>query len=140
MVEMTVNLVAVLASGIVSMVLGMLWYGPLFGKKWMQLSGIKEPSKEEQGKIMGKMLPSMAGGFVAALVMAYVLSMFVKFVGAATPLDGALVGFWAWLGFIATVTMSSVLWEGKPVQLYVLNNGHELVHFLLVGAIIAAMG
>ena len=138
MVEMTVNLVAVLASGIVSMVLGMLWYGPLFGKKWMQLSGIKEPSKEEQGKIMGKMLPSMAGGFVAALVMAYVLSMFVKFVGAATPLDGALVGFWAWLGFIATVTMSSVLWEGKPWRLWILNIGYYLVTLVATGAILAA--
>ncbi len=105
-----------------------------------RLTGIKEPIKEEKSKAMGKMMPSMAGGFVAALVMAYVLAMFIKFAGAVTPVDGALVGFWAWLGFIAATSINTVLWEGKPVSLYLLNNGHEFVHFLIVGAILAAMG
>ncbi len=30
-----INLLAVVVCAIASMVLGMLWYGPLFGKKWM---------------------------------------------------------------------------------------------------------
>ena len=29
-----VNLIAVLVAGIVPMIVGMLWYGPLFGKRW----------------------------------------------------------------------------------------------------------
>ena len=32
-----VNLLAVLVAGIVPMVVGALWYGPLFGKRWLQL-------------------------------------------------------------------------------------------------------
>ena len=34
-----VNLLAVLAAGIVPMVVGALWYGPLFGKRWLELMG-----------------------------------------------------------------------------------------------------
>ena len=30
-----VNLLAVLVAGIVPMIVGMLWYGPLFGNRWL---------------------------------------------------------------------------------------------------------
>ncbi|HLC93186.1 MAG TPA: DUF1761 domain-containing protein [archaeon] len=134
-----VNIVALVVSAIASMGLGMLWYGPLFGRQWMALSGIKEPTKEEKDKMMGKMMPMMAAGFVASLIAAYVLAVFIQFSGAVGAFEGALTGFWVWLGFIATVSLNTVLWEGKPIKLYLLNNGHELVHFALIGIIIASM-
>lgn len=131
----SVNLAAVAVCAAFSMVLGMLWYGPLFGKKWMELTGKKMGdmgNKAEMPKLMGV-------AFIGTLVAAYVLAIFIKFSGAATPVEGVMAGFWAWLGFIATVSLSTVLWEGKPVRLYMLNNAHELVHFAGMGAIIAAM-
>ena len=41
-----VNYLAVLACGVVAMILGFLWYGPLFGKKWSQLMGWGEMTPE----------------------------------------------------------------------------------------------
>ena len=43
--DIQVNYVAILACGISAMVIGSIWYGPLFGKTWMQLTGKKMEDK-----------------------------------------------------------------------------------------------
>ena len=48
-----------------------------------------------------------------------------------------VVGFWNWLGFVAPVTLGSVLWEGKSPKLWVLNNGYYLVSLIVMGVILA---
>ncbi|MDO8488446.1 MAG: DUF1761 family protein [bacterium] len=35
-----VNYLAILAAAVLSMVLGFLWFGPLFGQTWMKLMGL----------------------------------------------------------------------------------------------------
>ncbi len=127
---MNINLLAVLAAGIINMVVGMLWYGPLFGKQWMALSG-HVPQKH---KGMGKMYLI---GFIGALVMAYVMSYLIGLAGAETFMAGLQVAFWAWLGFTATVELGSVLWDRKPWALFYLNAGYYLVVMGLMGGVIA---
>ncbi|MDO8553336.1 MAG: DUF1761 domain-containing protein [Candidatus Micrarchaeota archaeon] len=133
-----VNFVAIVIAAVVSFVLGMIWFGPLFGKTWMKLTGVseKDAAKGKKGDNMPMLLVAQ---FVTALVTAYVLSMFVGFVGAKDAMSGAMVGFWAWLGFLATTSLGMVLWEGKPMELYLLKNGHMFVELLLMGAILAVM-
>ena len=131
-----VNLLAVLVAAVASFVLGFLWYSPfLFGNMWMELSGI---SKAKAGKAKSKgMGMQMVAAFAGALVMSYVLAHFVSYTQSTTIMDGAVAGFWLWLGFIATVTLGMVLWEGKPVKLYLLNNAHQLLSLMIMGAILA---
>lgn len=71
MPEITINYLAVLLTAIVRMIVGILWYGPIFGKQWKKLMGFTDESM----KVM-KMKPmqATAGGFVTALIMAYVLA------------------------------------------------------------------
>lgn len=135
-VEASVNNVAVVAAAVVSMVIGAAWYSPLlFGRLWMKLSGITEKSIAEAKK--KGMAKSYAIGFLAVLVMSYVLAHFVDYLGATTIAAGMQAGFWLWLGFVATVMVNSFLWEGKPVKLYLLNIAHYLVVLLVMGAILA---
>ena len=130
-----VNWLAVLAVAIVQMVVGFVWYSPmLFGNTWMKLSGRKMSDMEKQKANMPKMYGAM---FLGALVLGFVLAHSVAYAGAKTLLDGALVGFWSWLGFIATASLASVLFDGKPFKLYLLNNGHYLVALLISGAVLA---
>ncbi|MCR4312064.1 MAG: DUF1761 domain-containing protein [Candidatus Uhrbacteria bacterium] len=75
--------------------------------------------------------------FVGILIMAYVLAHFIEYAGASTAKEGAEGGFWSWLGFIAPVTLGTVLWGGKSWKLWAINNGHYLVALLVMGAIIA---
>lgn len=135
MPQIEFNYLAVVVAAIVSMVIGSLWYSPmLFGKKWMKLMGWSPEEMEKRKKGMGMAYLWM---FIGSLVMAYVLSYFLGYSQAATLVEGAWVGFWAWLGFVAPVMLGGMLWEGKPKELYLINSGHNLVNLLVMGAILA---
>jgi len=131
----SINYLTVLAAAVVSMVIGFLWYGPIFGKAWMQLMKI-DKKKMDEAKKKG-MAKSYAVMFISALIMNYVLAHFVKYLGSKTFMDGMQAGFWLWLGFIATVQIGIVLWEGKPVKLYLINAAHYLVALMVTGGILA---
>ena len=135
MPEFEINYLAVLVSAVAGFVIGMLWYSVLFGKAWMKLSGMdKKKIEKERKKGMAK---SYAAGFAVLVVMAFVLAHFVDMAEAATVLEGAQAGFWAWLGFVATIMLNKVLWEGKPFKLYLLDAAHYLVVLLAMGSILA---
>jgi len=130
-----VNYLAVLVTAVVGMALGWLWYGPLFGKKWIGMMGWTEEQvarMKEQG-----MAKSYFVNFVATLVMAWVLSLFVAVSSAATFWQGVCIGAWVWLGFVATIMLGSVLWEGRSGKLYLLNVAYWLVSLGLFGGILA---
>lgn len=128
------NYLAVLAAAIAAMTIEFLWYGPLFGKEWKKLMGFTDKSMKEM-----KMTPmqAMIGGFVTTLIMSYILAHFIDYTQSATFADGAVAGIWIWLGFIATVQLGIVLWEGKPVKLYAINTLHYLAALIVMGGILA---
>lgn len=135
MVQLVINYVAVLVAAIVSMVLGALWYSPLlFAKPWMRLSQMTEQKIKQAKK---GMTLAYVLAFLGCFVTAFVLAHFVDYTQATTFAMGMQTGFWIWLGFLATTTLSMVLWEGKSWALWVLNNGHLLVNLLVMGGILA---
>lgn len=130
------NYLAILIAAIAGTVIGALWYGPVFGKLWIRLSGFTKKDMEKAKKQgMGK---SYTLAFLGTLIMAGVLECLLAEVGATTPLRGATWGFYAWLGFIVTTLLNSVLWEGRPWKIYWLNIGHYLVVLLAMGLILGA--
>ena len=123
------------------MVVGSIWYGPLFGKKWLKLSGISQADMQKaQKKGMGK---TYAIAFVGALLMSYVFAVSHIFASTYLGVSGLAAGFtcafFTWLGFIAPVTLGPVLWEGKPWKLWALNAGYYLVVLLVISIIITSM-
>lgn len=137
--EVPVNYLAVLVAAIASMVIGYLWYGPLFGKQWMAWSGMSQADLE--GAKQKGMAKSYALMFVGSLVMAYVLSHALVFAMSYLKSEGVSAGlqtgFWNWLGFIAPVTLGAVLWDRKPWKLWVLNNAYYLITLCVMGVILA---
>ena len=134
--DVNINYLAVLVAAAASFILGWIWYGPVFGKIWMELAGIT-PEKPSTAKMIG--ISSL--GFVGSLLMSYVLAHALIFASAYTKMEGAgaglMVGFWNWLGFIAPVTAGAVLWEGKSWKLWVLNNAYWVVSLLGMGIILS---
>ena len=130
----SVNYLAVLVATIASFVSGFLWYGPLFGKKWQKMMNFTEKSMKSMNLTPMK---AMTLGFITTLITVYVLAMFIKVAGATTISGGLLVGFWIWLGFIATTTLGSYLWEGKSLNLYFFNNAFNIINILIVSAILS---
>lgn len=139
MPEVILNYWAILAAAIASMVIGALWYGPVFGKFWMTLSGV-DPKKIEADKKngMGKLY---AINFVGSLFMSYVLANALIFASAYTNItglgSGLMTGFFNWIGFVAPVTLGTVLWESKPWKLWFLNNGYYLLTLVIMATILA---
>lgn len=131
-----VNYWAVLAAAAACMVLGSLWYGPLFGKAWMKSMGWDPnapmtPEKRKAGnKAMMWMVP-------VSLLTAYVLAHFVDYTAAVTWAEGAQTGFWIWLGFQLTLLIQSALFEGKKRKTLVINASYQLVALMTMGAILA---
>lgn len=125
------NWLSILIAAVASMLVGAIWYSPMaFGKMWMQLSG-----KTEMGMKKGGAAQGYFWGFVAALVTAYVLSAFLNpAVGGRGAVETA---FWIWLGFVATVKIGDVLWDGKPFKLFVLNSAYQLVSLSVMAVILA---
>jgi hypothetical protein len=123
------ELLAILVAALAYTILGFIWYSPyLFGGAWQKLTGIKK---------MKSTPATMLLAFLYALVMAYVLSSLIEYMGAATLVSGVSVGLVAWLGFIATITMGQVIWERRRAELYLLNNAYNLIALSLMGAILA---
>src|SRR3989338_4979270 len=103
-----INYLAVLVAAIASMVVGFLWYGPLFGKMWMKLMNF-DKKKGEEAKKKG-MRKTIALAFLTSLIMSYILAHFVRYAQAKTIADGAVLDFWLWIGFFATTQLGIVLW------------------------------
>lgn len=135
--EVPINYLAVLLAAVSAVVIGGLWYGPVFGKPWMQMAGL---SKE--GMKSMKMTPAaaMVGGLITALLMAYVLAHGIAFGNAYTNMSGIAGGmtgaFWYWIGFAVPLTAGGFLWEGKSPKLWLLNAGYYFVTLLVMGAIL----
>jgi hypothetical protein len=131
-VMMDVNFLAVIVGAVLYFVIGMIWYSPqAFGKIWMQAHQVSE------GEMKG-CYKAMAGAFVIGLVLSYVMARFMNFAHIATFMEGAMLGFWAWLGFVLTTHFSGVLWEKKPINLYLLHMGCLFVTFLAIGGLLGA--
>ena len=135
--DVQVNYFAVLVAAISSMVVGFVWYGVLFKKKWMELMGYTSDSMSGMKMTANK---AYAIQFVASLIMAYVLSRSITFASAylnmAGDSAGLMVGFWSWLGFIVPVSLGIVLWENKSWSLWLINASNYLVSLLVMGCIL----
>ena len=134
-----INYLAVLVATFSSVVLGSLWYGPIFGKPWMKMMGFKKQDMDAMAK--KEVAKSYVLMMLGSLVMAFVLAHSLIFASAYLQIEGIsaglMAGLWNWLGFVAPTTMGSVLWEGKPWKLWMINSGFYLVSLSVMGVILA---
>ena len=135
MIPADVNFLAVLVAAVAYMVIGALWYSSLmFGNYWIKLMGLTDKKTQEMKKAANK---AYAFSTISALVMSYVLAVFIRIADISMLTEGLYLGFIVWLGFVATITLQSVVFEGKSKELFVLNNGYNLVGILVMAAILS---
>lgn len=131
--EVITNWWAVLVCMVASVMIGFVWYGPLFGKVWMKESGITMPDKTPSMK------KPIVMSLIGAFLMAYILNNGLTFGNAyiAGIPAGMLGAFWYWVGFVVPVQLSFVAWEGKSWKLFCIQAGYWLVLLLVMGGILA---
>jgi len=125
-----ISWLAVIVAAVVKFLIGWGWYSPaLFGKQWQELN------KMTAADVQAGMVPALIAEAIGDLIMAYILARFVGHYSFGFGI-GILVGFMAWLGFVATVLANQVFYERKPQQLVVINGGYILVSLVIMGAIV----
>ena len=139
-----VNYLAVLVAGIVPMIIGALWYGPLFGKRWLALM---ETTAEEIQEGFNP-LKTYGVSFLLALITAFILAQLFAGLGEAArivsatgvggdAMAGVYLAFMALIAFILPVGYQSVAFEKRKTGLFCLNLGCNAVALLGQAVIIA---
>ena len=126
-----VNWLAILVAALLPMIIGFLWYGPLFGKKWMSLMG----TTEEEIKAGFNPMKSYGVSFIGAILTAYVMA---RLMGDGMDMSALTFGGMCWLGFYLTHGWQAVAYEGKSMSLYALNMGYNLVALLAMAFLLDA--
>lgn len=129
-----VNLLAVFFAAVSAFVIGGIWYGPLFGKAWMDAHGFTE----EQLRQGTDPIRMYGVSFVISVITAYTFAWFVgPEVNAITGATGGLIVGAIWVGgSIAT----NYQFEGTGNTLLMINAGYHTVRFMTMGAILGGMG
>lgn len=129
----SVNWLAVLVSAVATFMVGGIWYGAVFAKKWVAVHGFSE---EEQASMAKKTGRNFGIFFVADLVMGCVLSILIANLGIASFGQGACLGLLLWLGIKATQTAGKNAAYDKSMAAYLIDTGHELATLLVMCSIL----
>jgi Protein of unknown function (DUF1761) len=143
-----INAIAVLAAALGYLVLGALWYSRLFfGGSWTIELRLSEAD-------MTKRRPRGPRGYLLALLgavaSATALEMLVRVAASPLPLlgppshlvairAGIVIGLVFGVGGVAAVEAPHYAFESRPMRLYLINVGYNVVGFTLMGAILGVL-
>jgi Protein of unknown function (DUF1761) len=125
----TLNWPGILVAALSGFVIGGLWYGPLFQKPWMQLTGM---TKEKGAQ--ASMPLTFGGAYVLNLIGATGLAILMGDHGGwGTGLHtGIFTGFF----FISVALGVIYLFEQRPFKLWCINAAYQVVNFGAMGTIL----
>jgi hypothetical protein len=127
-----INWLSVVVATLAAFAIGSIWYSPvLFSKAWMkELKLTRDDLKRAN-------IPLIFGGtFVLQFIAALVLDMFIGL--SSTWIQGLVSGVIVGLGWISTTLGINYLYGGKSLKLYLIDAGHYLFVFLVMGIILGA--
>ncbi len=119
-----INYLTVVIAGILNMIIGFLWYGPLFSKPWMKLVGLTPEKISEQSDKMGM---NYLTSFVLALVSAAVFQTIYMSFNPADIVESITLAFLVWFGFVFAVVINQSMFVKKPFKLILIDSGYNLV-------------
>lgn len=123
---------AVLAAAALSFVIGGLWYSPIgFATAWMQAAGLSEAQTKQAP--MGRIFGFSA---LAQLVIAFNLAAFLG--PQASVGFGLAAGAAAGLGWVAMSLGVIYLFEQRPLKLWLINSGYQVLTYTVMGGLLGA--
>ncbi len=127
-----VNLIAIIAASVGSLVLGWLWYSPkLFGTVYRTLQkNMHEGATPEE--IKKGMIRGFVVMFIANMVQAAVLYFLVMITRAGTLAQFMTIVFLAWAGFNLTGITVDTVWKGQSPKLIIIDGFFSLFSSILM--------
>jgi hypothetical protein len=129
-----ISYLAMVAALVAAAMVSSVWYSPLlFGKQWMELSGMSPAGPTHTTIHAWKFFVDGVREFVVI----YVLAGLVNGLGIVNWRGALNLGFWVWLGFPVQMLVGASLWDNKPWALDLIHAGDWLIKMLLIALILA---
>src|SRR5262245_21153617 len=129
-----VNWLALLVATLAYFILGAIWYSKaMFGAKWAQLVmlDVNNPDLRKGMAVM------MISTFVLILVVCFSLEiLIIKFNFEKEVLYGIKLGLLTGLGFATAAVSINYVYENKPANLYLINNGYHVLGHIIAASIL----
>jgi len=132
MKQLTFNHLAIGVCFILLTVLGFLWYGPIFGEKWMGMVGLDMATVEANPPGAGIWITNT----IATLIPLYVLAWLFIQLKVETAMKGAVIGLLITFAFNMLPTMVGDMFASRPYGLSWITGGFELVGMAIAGLIL----
>lgn len=127
-----INAWAVLVCALLSMVTGGIWYGPLFGKKWMEILKVNPEDLKNRKEMQKKAMPLYVIQFLLTLFQVYVLAHYFTGWKEASMYENAL---WIWAAFVMPTVAGASMWTNDSRKMvwsrFLIQSGYQLVNFML---------
>lgn len=126
-----INWLSVVIAAFSTFLVGGVWYGPIFGKSWMQAFGYTEEDLKKRS------VPKTFGlSLVLAFIAALILDMFIG--PEADIIFGSMAGFIAGLGWVSTFLGILYLFEMQTMKVFLINAGYCVLSLTLMGLILGS--
>lgn len=137
MEPLSINYLAIIVGAVLSMVIGAIWYGPLFGKKWMEIVGVNPNDIEARKKMQKSAGPLYAVQFLLTLFQVLVLAHLIADTSRAGGLERSL---WIWAAFVIPTLAGSAMWTNEHTKIkwarFLIQGGYQLAIFIVFGLLI----
>ncbi len=130
------NWLAIVVAAIAYFALGSVWFSMLFGKQWMALNNIPEPTPETKEQMKKMMLPLM----IKSLLMGIVLAIAVAFMVMALRIGNCVPGIKLGLVLSAIGVIPLVMADMyliKPLKLWFIDAGYHIIGITLMSIIVS---
>lgn len=129
----------VIVCAVLAMVIGFIWYGPLFGKKWLEVVGAMPEDIEARKEMQKKAMPLYLVQFLMTLFQVWILGNILHntTVGVQGAVTTSLVLFAA---FVLPIVAGSAMWNNDSSRVawtrFLLQGGYQLVLFVVFGLVL----
>lgn len=129
------NILALLLCVFVYMLIGAVWYGFLFMKAWLRLSGADKLTDAEKKKTM---IHGMATSIITGLVIAIVLGRGMQILDMSSVAYPLVIATILWLPFTALPMAQCAAHAHKPFKLLAIDAGYMLVSLWAMSLVLYA--
>lgn len=134
---MEINYFAIVTCAVLAMVIGAVWYGPIFGKKWLDIICATDCDLEKRKEMNKGVWKLYVTQFLLVLFQVWVLSYYIQGWKEASGLVNAL---WIWGAFVVPTVAASAMWNNDNAKVswarFLIQAGYQLVVFAVFGLVL----
>lgn len=113
---------------------GFLWYGPLFGERWMALAGIDQATMQQDSMNAGLWIMNSAAIIASVYLLAWVLAR----MNVTSGILGAVTAFLITFCMHHLPMMNTNMFAGEPYGLAWITGGYSLTWMTVTGFVLGA--